>query len=310
MNEIAILDHNWIPFSADNNTFQQFIGIIESFDETNATNWIKWKNSIPNQVVIETSNYFYKIYQTKTNDDMFIRYIRHALAKLYQSYGVYWKIVDINQGDFIYQIEQREKLQVCSPDLLTYNELLLNWKVIADQLEQEMRLSYVTDQINEIDHICQLKLIRDCINKYEDFGIKNGQVFLLDDSDWFLAPIDENGDWSSLYGKPYPIISVIGAESVFEPQHTKFDLSADKIKLLEEYSKPEKQWMIRPIINKQHKEFLEYNFATAKDHHIADNIRLLVTGNANHQIQYAKYEYTPNQLINNTKQLSLFESNN
>ena len=60
----------WQPFNTENKasvTFNQFIDIVKQLDNNTSPDlWLKWKN-YAHQVVIETPNYFYKIYLLVVN---------------------------------------------------------------------------------------------------------------------------------------------------------------------------------------------------------------------------------------------------
>ncbi len=183
--------------SKDSNLANRFITNIIEFEGKNPNNLYKWKD-YDNQVVIRSDNYFYKIYQT-TYTTQFFCAIREALAKIYrEQFGLVWNtqtIYDKEKGS-IYQIEQREKLEVCTPEKISYEDLFLDWSNTLELLEAELGLKEIELQLREyFPQMKRLKIVRDCVNKFEDYAFKNGKIVLLDDADFFLAMVDKDGNW-------------------------------------------------------------------------------------------------------------------
>ena len=223
----------------------RFIHTIKEFEGIEGKNLYKWKN-YDNQVVIRSDNYFYKIYQASYTTQ-FSCAIRECLAKIYrEQFGLFWNTHTIydKEKHSIYQIEQREKLEVCSPEKITYEDLFLEWSNTLEILEKELGLREIELQLREyFPQMHKLKIVRDCVNKYEDYAFKNDKVVLLDDADFFLAMVDKEGNWIN------PIKNVIdivykGEEILFAPFdffNDETDIKSDALQFLYE---PSYQWMI------------------------------------------------------------------
>lgn len=201
---------HWSSISVEDcsyKAFSRFISTIVALDDSGdknrvsqgiqrANTWVKWKD-YSNQVVIETERYFYKLYKMPADSGWFIAEARAILGELYRARGVHWEVTTIVDGSDIYQLEQREKLRVCD-STMDYGDILLSWNGIQQELEERMQLGLLTSQLKQhFPGLSCVKLIRDCANKFEDYAIKDGQVYLLDDADWFLALVDKDGNWQS-----------------------------------------------------------------------------------------------------------------
>ena len=167
----------------------------------------KWKNSCNSQVVIQSPNYFYKIYEEDRYDGKYVCEIREVLGQIYrEEYGLFWDVKTFIEDGKIFQIEKRQKIPLCTPELISYPDLLINWSNTLDKLEKKLQLNKITFQlIDHIPNLARVKIIRDCVNKYIDYGFYNGNVILLDDADWFLALIDNNDNWISHECNFYPV---------------------------------------------------------------------------------------------------------
>lgn len=178
-------------------TLQSCQEYIKNIDNSNIIS-TKWKCS-QNQAVFQTQNYFYKIYKNSYMEDFFI-YIRQQLGKIYrQKYNIQWQIVLIKTPDSIFQIQKREKLKIASKDIISMQQLIKNWGNILKQLQKRLKLDLICKQLRQYQNfkdISQLLLIRDCANNYNDYAIlQNGQIILLDDTSFFIAMINEKGQW-------------------------------------------------------------------------------------------------------------------
>lgn len=272
MNELT----NWNQFITDDpdsnsQKFKQFIDIIQSInDNTSPDLWVKWKN-YAYQVVIETPAYFYKIYQEDPVSGEFIVKVRNELAKIYsEQYGIHWKVITVENNGYIYQIEQREKLQVCSEDIITFDDLFLNWYKTLELLEKALFLDELPKQLKyKLPELDKLKLIRDCSNKFPDYAIKDGHVILLDDADWFICMVDKKGQWLRPQYNIFPIITLDGEKyltplNVFEMNMIEIRTAIDKWMIITDSTRG---------LEKRYRDF--YN---ARDKMLSENIQVLTTG--------------------------------
>lgn len=281
---------NWQVFSLSEQQqkFTQFIDMITNLEDGSHTNgWVKWKNA-SDQIVILTPNYVYKIYCIDYTVGRYFSEIREKLAEIYrEDFGIYWDIKTIYTKDCIYQFEQREKLEVLSEEMMPFDIVMVSWAKTLEKLEQKLLLPRVSKQLSNTD-VVSIKLVRDCINKYEDYGItKNGDIVLLDDSDWFLAPIDKDGKWISLKYNAYNIISSIG-ESYFCP--VDYSRRIRDNSLLQKSNEYTDKWIISHVDELNGvsmKQFVDYRKKL-----LEDNIQVLNTKKPleNKQLYYEKDE--------------------
>lgn len=222
----------------------RFIANIKDFEGIDGNNLYKWKN-YDNQVVIRSDKYFYKIYQSSYTTQ-FPCIIREVLGKIYrEQFGLFWNTQVIYDKDkhSIYQIEQREKLEVCTPETpekIAYEDLFLDWSNTLELVEKELGLREIELQLREyFPEMHKLKIVRDCVNKFEDYAFKNGKVVLLDDSDFFLAMVDKEGNWLN---PTQNVVKVVyrGDEVLFAPFNF-FDANTDALSFL---SNKSYQWML------------------------------------------------------------------
>lgn len=154
-----------------------------------ANTYYKWKSSVNSQVVIKSGDIFYKIYETM-KEDFFKRLIRKVLSEIYQDLGIHWIVKEFEKDNFVYEIEEREELPICTGE---FGDNLLSYRNILNELEKRLNISIITKQLKGIfPTLYKVKLLRDCVNKNIDYAYYGNQVILLDDSDFYLALIDNN----------------------------------------------------------------------------------------------------------------------
>ena len=158
---------------------------------------VKWKN-YNNQVVVEAKNYYYKIYEeSKDSVGPFNSIIRSKLAEIYQELGIDWKILIFERDGHIFNFEQRQKLSVIGAHDIPFTEILLSFSQLLDELEEMLEFDVILSQLKKnecFDVVKKLKLLRFCVNKQEDYAIFDEQVVLLDDADWVVLPVDNQGE--------------------------------------------------------------------------------------------------------------------
>jgi hypothetical protein len=210
---------SWKKLDLKETSTKKFFSIIRSLDENvHPELSVKWKD-YEHQLVIGTKDYFYKVYTIDRHSGRFFEKIREKLAEIYREvFNIHWYVKTIENDGILYQVEQREILKVCSPEDLSFEELLLNWGKTLKILESKLKLKLIIKQIQETyPDVYDLKVIRDCINKFSDYAInRNNDIVLLDDSDWFLAMVDKDGNWLSKKPIIKNTISLVG-ESYFAP---------------------------------------------------------------------------------------------
>lgn len=124
----------------------------------------------------------------------------------------------------------------------------------------------------EFLNVHELRLVRDCINKPEDYGIKDNNIVLLDDSDFFIAPVDKNGKWISVQFNSYDIDSIFG-DAVFAPQDM-FDIIKDDDLLEYSSTKVNKWFLFDKYYTNQNSQIMK-DLRTKREEMIADNIEFM-----------------------------------
>lgn len=207
----------WTPLTTTPriiNSFETFLDKVRELDGSTPESWVKWKD-YDNQIVVHTNKYFYKLYVTDKDSGVFQSIIREGLGGIYTSLGIEWNVITIQSLDKVYTIEQRQPLEVCSS--IDYQQLLLNWGNILLRLEEYLRFDLLLKQIQEYyPDVAHIKLVRDCVNKLEDYAIYNGQVVLLDDADFFLCLLDKNLNVLS-YKFDSVFVHLCGQNLIFAP---------------------------------------------------------------------------------------------
>lgn len=273
MNEI-IKSNDWLILSSeDYNQFQYFIDQIKELDDSEDINhWVKWK-SYDNQVVLQTRNFFFKIYKNDLLCGKFLTILRKELIKIYNRLGIKWDIY-IKKLDAYYQVERREKLNVCNEEF-DFKSIIIKWNSIHKELEKKLGLDLILKQLHmrgEFLNVHELRLVRDCINKPEDYGIKDNNIVLLDDSDFFIAPVDKNGKWISVQFNSYDIDSIFG-DAVFAPQDM-FDIIKDDDLLEYSSTKVNKWFLFDKYYTNQNSQIMK-DLRTKREEMIADNIEFM-----------------------------------
>ena len=78
------------------NDIQSYINMIKNIQLSDQISLIKWKNE-NNQVLIQTKNFYYKIYQYD-NIKLFDSYVRFELSKIYkEKFNIIWDIYSIQK---------------------------------------------------------------------------------------------------------------------------------------------------------------------------------------------------------------------
>lgn len=251
--------------------FDNLLNCINSLDSSETSSWTKWKSNADNhQVVIRTNNYYYKVYEVDYQSGLFLCEIREKLGQIYREWGLHWLVKTERRGNALYQIEQRQKLEVASKDKILYKDLLIDWSKTLIELESRLDLPKVKAQLKQkIPNLYQVKLVRDCVNKFEDYAIApNGRIVLLDDADWFLALVDKDNNWIS---SPWTFTQVFRStkEQLFAPIDF-FDWD-----LLAHAGSTVRQWLIfDSAVNKDGSQFIA-ELRSIHDKMLEDNIKCL-----------------------------------
>jgi len=266
MNELT----SWSPLNIDKKSvfYTCMNKIMQLEDNFVPGNWVEWKN-YSNQVVIGTDKYYYKIYVQDHEAGTFFAQIAEELGRIYRELGIEWNVTIVEDKGVIHILEQREKLKVILPGIISFEDLLLNYGITLRKLEERLGLNELVAQImDKIPEVKYVKLIRDCANKYIDYASKNGAIVLLDDADWFLMLLDKD------YNQIAPtytsmLVSLPIGEYLFAPQNYR-----ESNKLAAVNKKVDKWWLFNPIVGK---DKANIDFRSKRDKMISSNAKLLTT---------------------------------
>lgn len=182
------------------------VAVIQQIEQQIGSENVKFK-SHDNQVVINSPEYFYKIYLKNSELDAFTKLIRQALGEIYRDeYNLHWEIHEKTIDHITMQVEEREKVQVCEN---IKEEILLDaLNDIIKKIEKkfnnfEFIKQYLKTHLPIIYTRYDIHLIRDCIVKNLDYGItKDNKIILLDDADWKLVFVEKKNSELSFVNIP------------------------------------------------------------------------------------------------------------
>lgn len=192
------------------NTSTDPLSVIHEIEQQIGSENIKFK-SHDNQVVINSPEYFYKVYMKNSQLDAFTKLIRQALGEVYtEEYGLHWVVLERTEENVTLQIEEREKVEVCKgyPESQLLEALNAIIKKIEAKLDNfDFIKNYLKEHLPIIYSRYDIHLIRDCIIKNLDYGVtKDGRIILLDDADWKLVFVEKTTGELSYVNIPTSLI--------------------------------------------------------------------------------------------------------
>lgn len=210
------------------NTSTDPLSVIQNIEQQVGSENVKFK-SHDNQVVINSPEYFYKIYMKNSQLDAFTKLVRQTLGEIYEEeYDLHWKVLERTDDNVTLQIEEREKVEVCqgyseTKLLEVLNDIIKkietkfdNFNFIKQYLKKHLPIIYTRYDIH---------LIRDCIIKNLDYGItKDGRIILLDDADWKLVFVDKETSELSYVNIPTALIQYNNQDYYFCRYETDDDI--------------------------------------------------------------------------------------
>lgn len=210
------------------NTSTDLLSVIQNIEQQVGGENVKFK-SHDNQVVINSPEYFYKIYMKNSQLDAFTKLVRQALGEIYEEeYDLHWKVLERTDDNVTLQIEEREKVEVCqgyseTKLLEVLNDIIKkieakfdNFNFIKQYLKKHLPIIYTRYDIH---------LIRDCIIKNLDYGVtKDGRIILLDDADWKLVFVDKETSELSYVNIPTALIQYNNQDYYFCRYETDDDI--------------------------------------------------------------------------------------
>lgn len=255
--------------------FDTFIGLVKELEDgQNNDIMVKWKSDC-NQVVIETPSWFYKIYEHNPITEAFNIKIREKLGEIYRdNFHLDWEVKTVYTDTTAYQIERREKLQICNESIISFDDLLLNWANTLDILEKKLYIPSIVKQLTgRVPSLKNIKLIRNCANKYDDYGItKDGNIVLFDDADWFLAILDKNNKWINNRFFQYEVITPYG-EWCFSPLGFEYQYFDKNIEFVGEIHD---MWTLIPKLTLNGRS-IKKKLVEKKNKMLQDNIQMFTT---------------------------------
>ena len=283
MTNDIVVHSEWTPYLTEDRasvTFDKFINLVKNLDKNSSPDlWTKWKN-YTNQVVIGTPNYYFKFYEDDYTSGTFFAEIRLKLAEIYrEKFGIVWDVFKVEENGLVYTLERRQKLTVCEPFDISYADLLLNWSYTLQELEKRLLLPELCQQLQPyIPELAEVKLIRDCINKYKDYAItEDKNIVLLDDADWFLALVDKNGKWLHSKHRGYNVYTILG-DTIFAPSKYFERVSVCRA------DETENKWLI--FMENENMDKIERTLFDWREQMLLNNIQLI-----------SKQKLLPNQKI-------------
>lgn len=194
------MDEKSINFLRKNLTIDNALSSIASLEDNadvpSNEPLVKWKSYI-HQVVVESGQHFYKIYEvTKNTPMMFDHIVRVAVAQVMQEIGVDWKLVTFDRGRDVFDFEQREKLRVATPEDGEFEEILVSMASVYSRVHEILEFGSILKQLQskpEFKPVNELQLTRSSVNKFDDYAFFDDQVVLLDDADFYITLLDASG---------------------------------------------------------------------------------------------------------------------
>ena len=160
-------------------------------------NTVKWKSYV-HQVVVESDAYFYKVYEAAPDSSlMFDHMVREALACAIQQLGIEWRVVSFEKDGKVFDFEQRQKLEVATPEHTAFENILVSMSNTYSKVEEMLGFNEILKQLKRkvaFSAVSNMKISRMCINKYEDYAFYDGEAVLLDDADFYIAFVDGEGN--------------------------------------------------------------------------------------------------------------------
>ena len=157
-----------------------------------------WRGSNMPQIVLKKGAYFYKIYEViKGTCNEFDQLIRQCLAEIYRNVGIKWTLYTFDLQRTQIVLEKRQELKLAnSSDNGSFENVLLSISKHYDMVEHKLEFDKILKQlvqIPEFSKVKKLKLNRYMLNKSRDYAFFENQAILLDDTEFCIQLLDENG---------------------------------------------------------------------------------------------------------------------
>lgn len=154
-----------------------------------------------NSLVVEDTNYFYKIKANGTDaKECFEEIVLRAFSQVYQELGLDWEVSAVSDGSQDFLVERRQKLKVASAGDFTFEEVLANAAEVKRRVENRLEFPRLLAQLRlsgNFEHIQKIVLARDSEEDYSDYAFYVDNIVPLGNSNYFIALIDALGSWDS-----------------------------------------------------------------------------------------------------------------
>lgn len=161
--------------------------------------------------VLEANDHFYKFHRIDVEDpaNVFRLIVWNAFATEYQAMGLCWDFYTVVEGDNLYAVEKREKLEVMQEGQLSRKNVLAKAAKVKDRVQKKLEFPRLSFQIRSeggfTDTVDKVVLMRDCEFCFSDYAFHNGHVVNLGNSNWKLVLL-RNGEWvTNLQAQTIPV---------------------------------------------------------------------------------------------------------
>ena len=174
------------------------MGMNEISDILNSPPGTVFLRSFTHQVVFGEEDFYYKVYEVdRCNSNGLDHLVRCCLQKVYTNLGLHWELTSFEQGDSLFDVEQRQILKVANEEVSSFQNILLSFSKLLDEVEELLGFDRLLSELHnheEFSSVEAMKLSRHVINKHNDYAMFNGQAILLDDSEFCIEFLDKNDE--------------------------------------------------------------------------------------------------------------------
>ena len=152
-------------------------------------------------LVAEGCDCFYKVREFDPHNPRtkFELIVAKAYAEELQSVGLMWKLDVVEVATMQFLVEKRQKLEIPTPSKCSFDDLLRGAYAIQRRVENKLGLPSLLAQLKNsggFEHVDKIVLARKHVENYSDFGLWNGNVIRLGNSNPVLALRDDaSGKW-------------------------------------------------------------------------------------------------------------------
>ena len=151
-------------------------------------------------IVLEGQSNFYKIQSHLENDPKseFLCVVKQAIVNEYKVNGLDWDFFRVAGNLKTYSVEKREKLELASDNALTFEDVMMGSREIKRRIENRLEFPHLLSQLKQYDRFARVKKIELVFVNEGDlsnYAYIGENLFLLGDSQCFLALINDAGRW-------------------------------------------------------------------------------------------------------------------